>query len=310
MKRYYFLAVCTLFFILSACAGGKPAHRPPKHISAGMEAIKKGNGWFKKGCYRHCLEYFFMAHELFTASDQPKGVSMSLNNIGNVYRITGDTKKAILYYEESFQICMLSHDYEGAVQAISNRAAGLIKENKLEEAEKVLDTADSIADKNNLVFVSLLKNRGILFIKKKEYDHAQDILHKALASVDPKNNLDTATVNYALGTLMLKTGKFEIAVPFFQEALDADRISGFYKGIADDLSAMGTAFTHLEKYDTALNYFKRSIKIYALIRDHENVTKIREHLDMVSEKTGADSTLTKYFVTNWLEGDAQTNLCD
>lgn len=66
----------------------------PEHITAGMKEIARGIARYNKGCYKDSLEYFFGAHELFVASDQLSGVAMSLNNIGNVYRITKTALKA------------------------------------------------------------------------------------------------------------------------------------------------------------------------------------------------------------------------
>ncbi len=310
MKRSDFVLLSVLFIFLSACAGGKSAPKQPKHISAGVLEINKGNVWFKKGCYRKSLEHFFLAHEFFTATDQLNGVAMTLNNIGNVYRITGDAKRAVLYYDESFCIYSNMNDYKGAVQAVSNKAAVFIRNGNLDEAEKILDQAEEIAKKNHVRFFPLLKNKGIFFIQKEDFAQAEKYLNKALKESDTEDLSETAAVNYALGSLMLETQEYERASGFFHAALTADRTAGFYKGIADDLAAIGNTFMDQGEFNSAVSYFKRSIKIYALIKSRNNVQKILEQLEEVSKKTGTDTALTKHFINGWLEGDARTSLCD
>jgi tetratricopeptide (TPR) repeat protein len=301
--------ILLLTVFLFACAGGKSAQKMPEHITAGMQAITKGISRYNKGCYQSSLEYFFRAHELFTASDQLSGIAVSLNNIGNVYRALGDGDSAVLFLDESFAIYTDIDDYQGAVQVLSNKAAALIDSGRLEKATNVLGTAEEIAQKNEISFSPLLNNRGILLIKKKEYQSAEEILKRALADADPQNFSEFATVNFALGNLMLETKRYQQAVNFFNAALEKDRSSGFYKGIADDLAAIGSAYLLQEKNELALSFFKRSIKIYALIGDPEKVHSILEQLEKIAAKTGFDITVTKHFVSRWLEGKALENPC-
>jgi len=309
MKRFFIILILFLAVFLFACAGGNSAKKMPEHITAGTREISKGIAIYNKGCYRGSLEYFFRAHEFFAASDQLSGVAMSLNNIGNVYRIIGDIESAILFFDEAFAIYTDIDDSKGAVQVLSNKAAAMINGGMLEEATNVLDAAENIAQKNRILFGPLLNNRGILFLKKKEYRLAEEILQKVLANADPKNFSEFATVNFALGNLMIETQRYEKAVDFFRSALTADRLSGFYKGIADDLAAVGSAHLLQKKDELAMNFYKRSIKIYALIGDQKKVHNIMEKLEKISEKTGLSISVTKHFVIKWLEGEAFESPC-
>jgi tetratricopeptide (TPR) repeat protein len=309
MKRFCLILILLLPVFLFSCAGGNSAKKMPEHINAGMREITRGNATYNMGCYRESLDYFFRAHEFFTASDQLSGVAMSLNNIGNVYRIIGDIESAILFFDEAYVVYTDIDDNKGAVQVLSNKAAAMIDGKMLEEATNVLDSAENFAQKNKILFGPLLNNKGILFLKKKEYRSAEEILQKVLAKADPKNFSEFATVNFALGDLMLETQRYEKAIAFFKSALTADRLSGFYKGIADDLAAIGSAYLLLKEDELALNFYKRSVKIYALIGDQKKVRSIMEMLDKMSEKTGLSISVTKHFVIRWLEGKAFESPC-
>ena len=301
------ILIAVLFFF--GCAGGNAVKKKPGHLISGMKEIKKGTTWYQKGCYKRSLEHFFRAHELFAASDQLDGVAMSMNNIGNIYRIMEDIDRSLLFFEESVSIYQDIKDYSGLVQALSNKAAVLIDSDRFEEAACVLRLAEDIAEKNSIPTNHILNKWGILFIRQKEYGRAEEILNSALANTDLANHSEYATVNFALGTLMRETGRYEKAVYFFKAALDTDRLSGFHKGIADDLSAIGDINFSQSKYEPAVNFFKRSIKIYALIENRKKVSEVMGRLVKAAEKADLNISITKHFVKTWLEGKAFENPC-
>jgi tetratricopeptide (TPR) repeat protein len=269
-----------------------------------------GIACYNKGCYQESLEYFFKAHELFVASDQLSGVAMSLNNIGNVYRITGDVDSALLFFDEAFAIYSDMDDPLGGVQVLSNKVAALVDGNRIEQGEKVLSIAEEMARKNRLLFAPLLKNKGIMLIKQAEYMRAEEVLQRALSNTDPENLLEFGAVNFALGKLMFETQRYEKAVGFFKTALTADRQTGLNKSIADDLYAIGSAYLKLGKGELAVNFLKRCVEIYALMGNHKNVQNIMKKLEKAAETTGIDLTITKHFVNRWLEGKAFESICE
>ena len=310
MRRFnaFFILLFALFGF--ACAGGNSVNKIPEHITAGTKEMAGGIARYNQGCYQDSLEYFFKAHELFVASDQLDGVAMSLNNIGNVYRIMGDFDSALLFFDEAFAIYSDMDDPLGGVQVLSNKVAALIDGNRLEQAEKILDIAEGMAKKNRILFAPLLTNKGIILIKKTEYRRAEELMQTALANTDPENLFEFATVNFALGKLMFETQRYEEAIEFFKTALEADRLTGFNKSIADDLDAIGSAYLKMGKDEIAVNYLKRCVEIYALMGNHKKVQNIMEELEKVSEKTGIDLSITKHFVNRWLEEKALESICE
>ena len=309
MKRCVIIIILLLISMLFACTGNNVVKKSDTTIS-GIKEIKKGTYLYKKGCYKRSLEYFLRAHELFVFSDNLSGVAMSMNNIGNVYRATGCISSATQFFDESCHIFLYVNDTEGAVQALSNKSAALIEDGRLEEAFNVLSLAESLVQNNKKLSVTLLKNRGILLIREKEFKRAEDILKEACKKVEPANFSEIAAINFALGKLMFETKRSDNAVEYFKEALSADQSSGFIKGIADDLAAIGTVYYNQDKYELAINFFNRSIKIYALIGNEGKVHEIMEPLIKSSEKAEINISVTKDFVQRWLEGKSLESLCD
>jgi len=309
MKKCVIIIILLFISMLFACTGNNVIKKSDE-ITSGIKEIKKGTYLYKKGCYERSLEHFLRAHELFVFSDNLSGVAMSMNNIGNVYRTTGCISSATQFFDESCRIFLYINDIKGAVQALSNKTAALIEDGRLEEASNVLSLAESLAKNNKKLSVTLSKNQGILLIRKKEFKSAEDILKKACKKVETSNLLEKAAINFALGKLMFETKRSENAVEYFKEALSADQSSGFIKGIADDLAAIGTVYYNQDKYELAVNFFNRSIKIYALMGNGKKVYKIMEFLIKSSEKAEINISVTKSFVKSWLEGKSLKGFCD
>lgn len=306
VKPYQTILIALLTTLVLACAGANSKQIKPKHLTSGMQQIKKGNELYQKGCYKRSIEHFFRAHERFAASDQVAGVAMSMNNIGTVYRILGDTTDALRFFNESYRMYQDLNDPAGRVRVLSNIAATLLGVGKLTEAEPVIDTADRLAADHGIMHGPLLRNRGILFAKKKAYQRAETILNRALTDVDPSNLSEFAAINAALGNLMAETDRTNEAIEFFKDALVADRQSGFTKGMGDDLAAIGKTYHGLEAYSAASSYYQRSLKIYALIGNTQKVRDIMGRLEKIAEETGRDASITKEFAASWLKGAANS----
>ena len=291
--------------LLCACAGANTAKNPlPPDSIAGMNELMKGNDRYQKGCYPQALEHFFKAHERFAASDHIAGSAMSMNNIGNVYRAVDDLNSALLFYEEAYISYIDLKNHEGALQSLSNKAAALIDANRFKEAEHEFARAEKIAAVNSKPFGPLQRNRGVLLLKKGDYPRAQSFLDTALKNTDPPNLPEFAAVNFALGTLMAKMSRPDEAIRHFEAALSADQSSSYYRGTADDLAAIGSVHYGRGNAEQAVGFFKRAVKIYALIRNQPKVDATRDLLVEASQKAGMNPEITEFFVKRWARGEA------
>ena len=310
MKRKTILPIWFFVLMLFACAGANTAKIPvPPDHSAGMNELTKGNDRYQKGCYRQALAHYFKAHERFSASGHIAEVAMSLNNIGNVYRAIGDVDSALLFYEEACLSHLDLKNHEGALQSLSNKTAALIDTNRFEAAEVEFVRAEKIALPDSRSFGPLLRNRGVLLFKKGDYAGARDKLDAALKNTEPLSLTEIAVVNFAMGNVMLKTNRPDAALRHFEAALAADRSASYYKGIADDLVAIGSVYLHNGDAKKAVGFFKRAVQIYALIGNKPKVDATRNLLVQTAQHAGVDIELTEFFVERWVRGEASEIPC-
>jgi tetratricopeptide (TPR) repeat protein len=301
MKQLHMLLVIVISLVLSSCALGKPAKEIPEHLGAGGKQMKRGFEWYQKGCYKRSLEYFFRAYELYSASDVLDGVAMSLNNIGTIYRITGDYDEAVLFFDESFSIYSELNDQQGIVKALSNKAATLIRAGKLDDAEHILEEAMRIsqAQGNDRLLVPVLQNKGVLLTKRGSYEAAEKVLADCLKKMRSLDPMGSASLHFAFGNLMLETDRPADAIPFFEKALSIDRELGFHRGIADDLYSMGHAYLKLSQDAKAVGSWKRSAKIFALIDQAPELHETMKQLKDTAQKSGIDISVTEAFIERW-----------
>lgn len=308
LKTSLMIGGCAL--LLCACAAAKNTkNQPSPDTVAGMNELIKGNDRYQKGCYPQALEHFFKAHERFVASDHMTGVAMSLNNIGNVYRAVGDLNSALMFYEEAGMAYMELQNPEGTLQSLSNKAAALTDAGRFEDAEQAFARAEKIAAGSSKPFGPLLRNRGVLLLKKGDYLPAQSLLDAALKNTDSSHLPELAAVHFALGTLMAKTNRPDEAIRHFETALSADRSSSYYQGMADDLTAIGSVHHRRGDAKQAVGFFKRAVKIYALIRDERKVQAVWNQLLEASQAAGMHMELSEFFVEKWTRGEALQMPC-
>jgi len=308
MIRILFSMLLGVMVVLGGC-GGADVKKDPILTHPAHKYIQKGVGWYQRGCFHKALQDFTKAHELFTASDRLPGVAMSLNNIGNVYRYIGDTRSALLFYQEAFSLYSQLDNLDGAVQALSNKAAILIQNNRLDEAAATIQNATSLAESAGIVAAQVLNNQGILLTRQKQYMQAESILTLALEATSPQHLPTRATSYSALGNLMTAKGEYIRAIESYLQALAIDQQIDFHPGIADNLNAIGNAYFQMQQYNQAAAYLQRSVKIHALFGNTKQVARILERLEECAQHADADMTVTHYFVEKWLKGEVLEHPC-
>ncbi len=309
MKHSLVLIMALALGGVCACATSPVATSSADSPDRGDRELKRGVYWYQKGCTRKALDHLNAAHEHYSLADQQAGVARSLNGLANVYRQAGNAESAMLFYDAALAAARRCDDQTVVAQALSNKAAALIDSGELAGAEVFLDEAQLLAREAGQVFAMVLNHRAVLLMKGQRFDEAEALLDQAdsLASGDGFNA--GATIRFTRGQLMMKTGNYPQAMSFFQQALELDRQAGFTRGMAGDLAAMAEIHEQLGEDEAALNCLDRSLKIHALLEDRQKVRENVDRLEGLARKTGTDVRVTLHFIDQWLAGDALDVIC-
>nr|HID58563.1 tetratricopeptide repeat protein [Desulfobacterales bacterium] len=310
-KLAVIILFCATLVPIISCATGKPVVDTASTRIPGDKEMMLGVKWYQKGCYRRSLEYFFKAYELYSSIDALEGVAKCLNNIGITYRAMGNYDRALLFLDEAYSQYVDINDMKGTLMALSNKAGVLIDKGELDSADRVLNQAMGIKSKlhENTLYIPLLNNKGVLLTKRKEFHKAEEILRICIREADRSDNLLMASVNFAMGNLMFESKRFNEALGFFNNALYYDRKASFFKGIAEDLFFLGMTCVKLNNDSEAIKFWKRCIKIYALIGNPKRVYETMRLLKGLAKENKINIEVIEIFVERWEEGRLFENLC-
>ncbi len=309
MRLICLIRLCIILVCCSACASGPAPERSPKHIRQSLRFLNKGAVLYAKGCYPKALERFHEAHERYTAADHLKGVAASLNSIANVYFRLNDLDSALAVYNEAIELFRMLDDRQGLVRALSNKGAVLVAAGQFDAGEALFDEADAVAGKTGMLQLLRAKNRVILMMQRNQIDAAKDILRSAIDRSQPPPQEPSASAHYTMGRLLLSEGDPGGAVQPFSLALEMDRANTAYHGMALDLGALGKCYEEMGQPQQAVTFYRRSLKIFALLDDRHQVDEVRRSLEEVAVQSGADIRATLHWVEQWRKGAKEANLC-
>lgn len=291
--------------------GTAPIKNPtPKIYSDAVSTMNQGIKWYDRGCYEKAIQLFWDAHEQFSAADLPSGVAASLESIGNASRHLGRIDDAILFLNESLYINKQLDQPEREIKTLADIAAAYLAAENIASAQASIEKAETLSKKWGGKGIHLPLSKGILLVRKKEFDNARSVLIATFKNIEPDDWAGKGTVNAALGHLELEAGNVEAAAGYFEAALEADRYTEYYRGVADNLAELAKIYAQKNDSQKSLFYLQRSIKVYSLLNAEDRVEQLLAQLTPLAGTLGQDVRLTETIVNRWLQGEVHHFLCE
>lgn len=302
------LAVVTVF--LFSCGAKAVKIDTPKAYPKAVLTMNRGVKWYDKGCYEKSIQFFWDAHEQFSALDLPDGVAASFHNIGNADRHLGEIDNAVLFLNYANDIYEQIESHNRQTKVLADMAATYMAADNLTAARDWIEKAERLARRWKINDFSLSLTKGVWLTRKKKFDQAREVLLSTVDRINHDDLIALGTLNAALGHLEMTAGNIETALSYFEIALEADRQSGFYRGMADNLFELGRIYHRKEKPQKSLFYLQRSIKIYALLGLKDRTDQVLPLIESQAQLIGADVALTLNLVKRWLNKEVHHLLCE
>lgn len=286
-----------------ACGAKKTAAPlpPPWEIPA-QRAIRQGNASYLKGCHSLALQQYQAALEGYTAADNTSGTALSLNNMGNAYRMIRRYEDALACYKEAAHRAGLLGEKALQDQARINEIALFLETGHVQEA------AERMADMDPPdTLPALIRPKARLLFLEGRSEEAKKLLEEALLRTDDSSR---AGLLFSLGEILLDTKEPEAARPLLLEALHLDRQSGKFAATAADLMALARCEALLENHGPAADYARRAMEIWALTGDASRLAEHEKFFLELAETSRMDMTLPRHFIPVWTEGRAVAGPCD
>lgn len=127
-------------------------------------------------------------------------------------------------------------------------------------------------------------------------EQAQALTEKALTL---NRRLEIASASalalIAQGRLAWLQGRYEIALEYYQEALDLYTVAGDLGGQARVLDNLGATAWTVGEYDAARSYFERSLELYRKRDNPHGIASMLDHLGVVARDTGDLKRAREFF---------------
>jgi tetratricopeptide (TPR) repeat protein len=297
--------------VFTACAmgSGPPPERQPQDLHQSIRYLNKGSRYYNKGCYAKAVYHFQKAHEMFAVADNLQGAADSLNSMANAYYRLDEMSSAVLVYDEALGYYQLLDDKEGQVRVLTNKSAALAGSGMFEQAASALSQADALTGGKEILSGLRKKAWAILKLKTGHTEEAKRLIQSAMHAIPKSEAAQYASAQYTMGCILLRSHHPKEAIAYIEKALAFDRQLSSYFGIAQDLETLGDCHVEMGQHDKAVNFYKRSIKIFALLDRPAKVAQILPHLQKSASiaAVGVDATL--HWVKQWLEGQLEIGIC-
>jgi tetratricopeptide (TPR) repeat protein len=169
------------------------------------------------------------------------GVAYLLNNMGDVYRLRGDNKRALELFGESL---------------------------KMEERMG-----------RKLKVAGVLNNMGIAHRNSGQIKEALEVYERSLAiSGELNNKRDMGGTLNNIGVIHSQQGRHEEALSHYQKSLVYFEEIGFKRGVAITLTSIGHSYKELGKREQAAEYYRRAVKLQEELGNKQAVKDLQSLL--------------------------------
>lgn len=249
---------------------GEQAYNLAKKIgfmAGSAYALKNiGSAYYILGDFNHSLNYYQQSLKIFRGLGDKLGEANLLSNLGAVYFNLGDEVKSLDHHLKSLKVSeQIGNKLRIATSLINIGAVYYLKKathNKaLEYYLRALPICEEIADSSAVGTVSV--NLGEIYL---ENDRDALALHYFKKSLDAYRG--TINIPYSLnsiGKVYAKSGDYERAMDYHQQALDASLKSNGQMDIAQSYLGLGNTYLLTKNFKKAILNFQNAEKIASKI---------------------------------------------
>ncbi len=226
-----------------------------------------------------------MAYHFADSLNIPTEKAYALNNLGEIYSLTGNLDSAIISLKEAIELFKSINNIKGLAYAYNQMGFAMLSQKKFDEAVLYHFLALEIREKlNDQAFVTgLLQNIGSDLLEKGSFAEARKYFEK----------MDTAQLkiraNFSIPNRLILIGKtyqgennIEKAIDFYKQGLQlADKLN-LHIEMRDAAKLLSDIYTERKDYKTALSYFNTfkamndSVKSSNLIAEYKQLDMKKE----------------------------------
>jgi CHAT domain-containing protein/Tfp pilus assembly protein PilF len=238
------------------------------------ERVQAERGWWEakhwlvledEAWKRKALTRFEETLALWEKSGDRPGEILTLNEIGSIHRILGDTDEAISFFEHALGLALQNGDRHGEAQARNDLGVAHHQQGHYGEALEDLQAArriwEELGDSGELA--NTLFGLGVVQLTTGDAEAALVSLNRALeirrAADDPSTQ---ASILTAIAAIHGERGEGDTALDLYRQALDLSRSAGDRNDEANVLQNMASIYLRRGEPQQALDLFTDALQIH------------------------------------------------
>lgn len=262
-----------------------PLASDPSERCAILNLIGLSRG--KSGATRDAEKTYLEVIKIAEQAKIEDALAVAYGNIGVVYYILGELRKALEYFEEALKINEKIGNLEGQASQLGNigivhYSLGKLR-NALEYYEKSLGVAEQIGNKK--VQAQILGNIGVTYATLDEPQKALGYQQKALGLAEKIGNLEIqAKALGNIGIVNQSLGEPHKVFEYLEKALEINEKIGNLEGQAEGLVNIGVAYGNKGDHQKALDYFQSAREKFVRIEAKLMIEKMNHYIALAKQK--------------------------
>jgi len=231
---------------------------------------RAGNDLYYSNQWREAIAQYELALICYQDTDEYRGQSITLNNIGKIYDGWSRYEEALLHYEQALAIAREIGDQSGEAAILDNIGGVYRAQGKHSKALMYYEQSLSIdrVVENRSEEGRTLNNIGVIYHTQGLYGKALEYFEQALAIHREMDNpiCEGATL-HNIGAVYLSQGRYGEALEYYGQALAIGQKVRDLTGEGATLNSIGVVYHTQGQYAEALIYYAQALAIRREVED-------------------------------------------
>ncbi|TXT54154.1 MAG: Tetratricopeptide repeat protein [Promethearchaeota archaeon] len=227
-----------------------------------------------------CLEHFRKQKDRL-------GIASVLGILGTLYFKKNDYKKAIKYYEQSYEIYDELKQIKEKIMSLKGIGNSYINLGRLEKANDIFLKCSSISSKEDDIYnlLDCLSNLVYIHENQGNWDVLFELYQKILKIYKKlKDQKGIITANFNLGIIMKKNQNLEESLYYFKSGTNVAIDSNYSELIIKGLSYVGEIQYYLGNIENAKNQFIKALYLAQEVKAKNAILQLKTLLTSLGLK--------------------------
>ena len=257
-----------------------------------------GQSLWHAGIWQPGLDYLQQSLLGFQKIGDRSGEAATLNNIGGIYRATGQPQKALEFYNQALPIRREIGDRSGEAATLNNiggiyYATGQ-PQKALEFYNQALPIRREVGDRSGEA--TTLNNIGGIYYATGQPQKALEFYNQALPiRREVGDRSGEATTLNNIGGIYRATGQPQKALEFYNQALPIRREVGDRSGEATTLNNIGGIYRAIGQPQKALEFYNQALPIRREVGDRSGEATTLNNIGGIYRATGQPQKALEFY---------------